>query len=291
MRTGLGTIALIVFTLYWSYRGLTNPWFRDKYIFSPPHVLVGRQYYRLLSCGFLHLNGWHLLFNMMSLYSVGAAIEISLGLVTGQVVLYAVFLGSIVGGSLLSLLLHRNDSGYRALGASGGVCGVIFAFVFLFPGTSMIFFFIPMPSWLYAILFILISFFALRNQWGHIGHDAHLGGAIVGLLITTALYPSIVVWQPVLYGVVMGLSVLLFIDLYRNPLYLPGQNPLRRSYWRSRLARFRARRQARQELDDQQTLDRLLAKISRSGLESLTASEKRKLKAISKRMRESGRVH
>jgi hypothetical protein len=148
-----------------------------------------------------------------------------------------------------------------------------------------------MPSWLYAILFILVSFFALRNQWGHIGHDAHLGGAIVGLLITTALYPSIVVRQPVLYAVVMGLSVYLFIDLYRNPLYVPGQNPLRRSYWQSRLARFRARREARQELDDQQTLDRLLSKISRSGLESLTPLEKRKLKAISKRMRESGRVH
>jgi membrane associated rhomboid family serine protease len=288
---GIGTIVLIIFTLVWSYLGLTNPLFRDRYIFSPTHVLVNRQYYRLLSCGFLHLNGWHLLFNMMSLYSVGAAIEISLGLGAGQVMLFAVFLGSIVGGSLLSLLLHRSDSGYRALGASGGVCGVIFAFVFLFPGTWMSFFFIPMPSWLYAILFVLVSFIALRNQWGHVGHDAHLGGAIVGLLITTALYPAVVVWQPVLYAIVMGLSVLLFVDLYRNPLYLPGQNPFRRSYWRSRIEGFRIRRQARQELDDQRTLNRLLSKISRSGMDSLTVFEKRKLRAISKRMRESGRVH
>ena len=198
MGFGFGTIALIIFTLIWSYRGLTNPWFRDKYMFSPTHVLVDRQYYRLLSCGFLHLNGWHLLFNMMSLYSVGATIVISLGLGAGQVMLFAVFLGSIVGGDLLSLLLHRNDSGYRSLGASGGVCGVIFAFVFLFPRTWMRFLIIPMPSWLYAILFILVSFVALRNQWGNIGHDAHLGGAIVGLLIMTALRPSIVLDSPLL---------------------------------------------------------------------------------------------
>jgi membrane associated rhomboid family serine protease len=288
---GIGTIALIVFTLVWSYLGLTDPLFRERYIFSPAYILGGRQYYRLLSSGFLHLNGWHLLFNMMSLYSVGAAIEVSLGLGLGQIMLFAVFLGSIVGGSLLSLLLHRNDSGYRALGASGGVCGVIFAFVFLFPGTWMSFMFIPMPSWLYAILFVLVSFVALRNQFGRIGHDAHLGGAIVGLLITTVLYPAIVVWQPVLYAVVMGLSVLLFIDLYRNPFYLPGHNPFRPAYWRKKMSDAQARRQARQELDDQQTLDRLLSKISRSGMESLTALEKRKLKAISKRMRESGRVH
>jgi hypothetical protein len=155
----------------------------------------------------------------------------------------------------------------------------------------MTFFFIPTPSWLYAILFILVSFFALRNQWGHIGHDAHLGGAIVGLLITTAMYPSIVVISPVLYAIVMGLSVILFIDLYRNPFYLPGRNPFRLSYWRNRSADARARRQAKQEKDDRETLDRLLIKISRSGLDSLTPLEKRKLEGISKRLRESGNVH
>ena len=288
MRFAPATIAIIVFSVYWSYRGFQDYMFRRKYIFSPVLVTRKRQYYRLISSGFLHLHWWHLIFNMMSLLSVGVSIEISLGLVRGPLTLLAVFLGSIVGGNLLSLLLHRHDGNYQALGASGGVCGVIFAFIFLVP--EAVFWYI-VPAWLYAILFILVSFFALRNQWGNIGHDAHLGGAIVGLLITTAMYPSIVVISPVLYAVVMGLSVILFIDLYRNPLYLPGQNPLRRSYWRSRLARFRARRQARQELDDRQTLDRLLAKISRSGMDSLTIFEKRKLKAISKRMRESGRVH
>jgi membrane associated rhomboid family serine protease len=283
----IATVGIMAFTLYWSYRGFTSPGFRDRYIFSPAHVLGNRQYYRLLSCGFLHLNWLHLLLNMFSLYSVGFAIELALGFPTFLII----YLGSIVGGSLLSLYLHRNHHGYQALGASGGVCGAIFAFIFLFPGTWMSFFFIPLPSWLYAILFILVSFFGLRNQLGGIGHDAHLGGAIIGLLITTALRPTIVVQSPVLYFIVIGLSVALFVHLYRVPLYMPGSNPFTPAYWRRRWREVQARRRAKQEWEDKETMDRLLTKISRSGMESLTASEMRTLKAISKRMRESGRMH
>jgi membrane associated rhomboid family serine protease len=287
----IATVGVMVFTLYWSYRGFTSPGFRDRYIFSPARILGNRQYYRLLSCGFLHLNWLHLLFNMFSLYSIGFAIELAFGFPMFLII----YLGSIVGGSLLSLYLHRNHYGYQALGASGGVCGVIFAFIFLFPGAPMGFFFIRLPSWLFAILFILVSFFGLRNQLGGIGHDAHLGGAIIGLLITTALRPAIVVESPVLYFIVIGLSVALFVYLYRNPLYVPGSNPFSPAYWRRRWREAQAGRQARnkaqQEWEDKQTMDRLLTKISRSGMESLTAAEMRKLKAISKRMRESGRMH
>jgi hypothetical protein len=155
----------------------------------------------------------------------------------------------------------------------------------------MSFFFIPMPSWLYAILFILLAFFGLRRQVGNVGHDAHLGGAIVGLLITTALRPSIVVQQPVLYIVVMGLAVGLFVYLYRGPLYVPGSTPFSPAYWRRRWTERQARQQAEQEWQDKETLDSLLSKISRSGVESLTIAETRRLKAISKRMRESGKLH
>jgi membrane associated rhomboid family serine protease len=283
----IATVAVMAFTLYWSYRGFTSLGFRERYIFSPTRILENRQYYRLLSCGFLHLNWLHLLLNMFSLYSVGFAIELAFGFPTFLVI----YLGSIVGGSLLSLYLHRNHHAYRALGASGGVCGAIFAYIFLFPGTWMSFFFIPLPSWLYAILFILVSFFGLRNQLGNIGHDAHLGGAIIGLLITTALRPTIVVQSPVLYFIVIGLSVALFVHLYRVPLYVPGSNPFTPAYWRRRWREAQARRQAKQEWEDKETMDRLLTKISRSGMESLTAAEMRTLKAISKRMRESGRMH
>ncbi len=284
----IGTFGIIAFTVYWSYRGFTDLRFADVYIFSPIHILRDKQYHRLVSSGFLHANWIHLIFNMLSLYSFGANIERGAGL--GAFLL--IYLGSIVGGNLLSLYLHRHHD-YRALGASGGVCGVIFASIFLFPGGSMVIFPlpIPIPSWLFAILFILVSFFGMRNQWGRIGHDAHLGGAIIGLLITTILYPSIVVRSPVLYVVIMGISAALFFYLYKDPRHLPISLLFSRAYWQSMWLDAQARRRAKQEKLDNETLNRLLDKISRSGMESLTASEKRQLEAISKRMRESRHIH
>lgn len=284
----IGTFGIIAFTVYWSYRGFTDPRFAGVYIFSPVHILRDKQYHRLVSSGFLHANWIHLIFNMLSLYSFGANIERGAGL--GAFLL--IYLGSIVGGNLLSLYLHRHHD-YRALGASGGVCGVIFASIFLFPGGSMVIFPlpIPIPSWLFAILFILVSFFGMRNQWGRIGHDAHLGGAIIGLLITTILYPYIVVRSPVLYVVIMGISAALFFYLYKDPRHLPISLFFSRAYWESLWLDAQARRRAKQEKLDNETLNRLLDKISRSGMESLTTSEKKQLEAISKRMRESRRIH
>jgi membrane associated rhomboid family serine protease len=278
----IGTFGIIAFTVYWSYRGLTNLRFADLYMFSPVHIVRDKQYHRLISSGFLHANWVHLFFNMVSLYSSGVVIELFIGL--GEFLL--IYLGSIVGGNLLSLYLHRHHD-YRALGASGGVCGIIFASIFLFPSGRVFF----LPSWLFAILFILVSFFGMRNQWGRIGHDAHLGGAIIGLLITTILRPSIVLRSPVLYVVVVGISAALFFYLYKDPRHVPISLLFSRAYWQSMWLDAQARKRARRERLDTETLNRLLDKISRSGMESLTASEKRQLEAISKRMRESRRIH
>jgi membrane associated rhomboid family serine protease len=257
-------------------------------MFSSLSVRRDKEHYRLFSSGFVHANWFHLIFNMLSLYSFARSIELVFGLAS----FLLIYLGSILGGGLLSLLLYR-DRDYRSLGASGGVCGIIFASIFLFPGGAIGAFFgmFVIPSWLYAILFLLISFFGLRNQAGNIGHSAHLGGAVIGLLITTILYPSIVLRSPILYAVVMGISVILFIYLSNAWLYGVAVARFGRVYWRDRWESDRARKRAQREELDNEVLNQLLDKISRSGMESLTASERRQLKAISKRMRESRRIH
>ncbi|HDQ72468.1 MAG TPA: rhomboid family intramembrane serine protease [Chloroflexi bacterium] len=288
MSWPIATIGIIIFTVYGSYRGFQSPSFQRRYTFSTGRVLQGKEYYRLISSGFLHANWLHLMLNMLALNGFARMIELAFG----PHVFLLIYLGSIAGGNLLSLYLYRHRE-YQSLGASGGVSGVIFATIFLFPGGKISPFFglLAMPTWLYGILFLLLSFFALRRQLGNIGHSAHLGGAIVGLLITTALYPSIVMHSPVLYVLVMGISIALLVYLYRYPLYRPPPPIFSWAYWRAWWAERQRRRAAEQERQDQETMNRLLDKISRSGMESLTASEKRALKAISKRMRESGRMH
>ena len=101
-----------------------------------------------------------------------------------------IYFGSVIGGNLLSLYVHRHHD-YLSYGASGGVCGIIFAYLLLFPGVGiMVYLALPIPGWLYAIGFLVGSFVAMKRAKDNIGHDAHLGGAIVGLLIAAALHPK-----------------------------------------------------------------------------------------------------
>lgn len=206
----MANAVIIALTVVVSYLGLQNPPFTAYYLFSSKDIVEGKEYYRILTSGFFHADWAHLLFNMFSLWSFGRYIE----LIFGSWFFLVIYIAGILGGNLVSLVLHRHEP-YRALGASGGVCGIIFASIFLLPGGSVMMFFIPypIPSWLFAILFVLFSFYGARNQLGNIGHDAHLGGAIIGLLLTTILKPSIVTESPLLYAAIMGITLAVIIGM------------------------------------------------------------------------------
>jgi len=200
-------------TVLVSIGGFASAPFMERCLFEPEAILRYRQYHRLITSGFLHANWPHLAVNMFSFYSFGGSIESLIGPST----LLVVYFSSILGGNLLSLLLHRNHA-YRALGASGGVCGVVFASIFLIPGSSVYLFPVPVPipASIFAVLFIVISFFGIQSRRGNIGHDAHLGGAVIGLLVTTLLHPVIIAESPILWMTVVALSVALFIYLHVN---------------------------------------------------------------------------
>ncbi|HUT31254.1 MAG TPA: rhomboid family intramembrane serine protease [Sedimentisphaerales bacterium] len=282
--TALFNLAVIAATVYSSYRGFNSPAYLDRYIFSPEHILRHKQYYRLVSSGFLHADWMHLLFNMYSLYSFGSIIE----LVFGAPTFLAIYFASILGGSGLSLYLHRKHD-YRALGASGGVCGIIFACIFLVPGSSVQIFLLPIniPAYIYAILFMGISYFGIRHKIGNIGHDAHLGGAIIGLLIATVLHPWIIRLNPLLYAVVMSLAVVLFILLYVHSLDLHEKRAFGLTRLQEKISEMRDKREQQNQQQDDATVERLLQKISDSGMNSLTRRERKKLREISGR-RKSG---
>ncbi len=274
----LGTVLVIALTAWGSWLGFRDPAFRDRFIFNPTRILRDREVHRLVTSGFLHADWAHLLFNAFSFYSFGKYLE----LLFGSGTLLVVYFGSIVGGNLLSLYLHRHHD-YRALGASGGVCGVIFASIFLLPGGGIMIFPLPVaiPTWLYAVLFLGVSFWGIRGQIGNIGHDAHLGGAIIGLLITTALYPAIIRHSPLLYAAVLILAAGMFVYLWLNPLFLPAGTGLRRV--RESLARTGNRlRQEKRSIEDRE-LDRLLERVSQSGLDSLSALERQRLELLAAR--------
>src|SRR5690349_15307416 len=211
------TILILIVTGIATFVAFRRPDLRDRWIFNPYAILRHKEYERMLTSGLIHADWWHFGFNAFSLYSFGKNIEIRYGCAS----LLLIYVSSILGGSLLSLIIHRNHD-YRALGASGGVCGVIFASIFLLPGSSVMMFFIPIgiPAYIYAPLFLIISFVSHRKQIGNVGHDAHLGGAIVGLLVATALYPQLMFAEPWLYALVVGLSIAILVALIFDPLGL-----------------------------------------------------------------------
>lgn len=209
---GILTGAIAATTALASIVAFSRPEMIRDLLFEVGAVRRG-EYIRLFSAGILHAHWGHLLVNLFSFFFFANPME----QLYGPVVVGVVFVVGVLGGNLLALVLHWNDLNYRALGASGGVCGVIFASVFLLPGASVIVFPvpIPIPSWLYAILFVAYSVYGARAQHDNIGHDAHLGGALVGLLAATALYPGIVAVNPLLYAAVLGGGVVAVGYLYR----------------------------------------------------------------------------
>ena len=171
------TTIIILLTSVVSYLGFVRPSVRERFIFDSQLILRERQYHRMVSSALLHADPMHLVLNMYSLYAFGSVLERLFESPT----LLAIYLASIVGGSTLALVFHRQHQ-YRALGASGGVAGIVFAAIFLLPGGRIRMFFPPLvlPAWLYALFFVGASFYGIRSRTGNIGHDAHLGGALVG---------------------------------------------------------------------------------------------------------------
>ncbi|CAN5720968.1 hypothetical protein BH11VER1_BH11VER1_20980 [soil metagenome] len=276
------TIILLIISAISTLLTLRNRAAFSRFSFQPHRVLRDKEYGRLVTAGFLHVNWMHFAMNAFSLYSFGPSLEWNFGMGT----FLLVFLGSVVGGNLLALYLHRNHA-YCAVGASGGVCGVIFAVIFLVPGMRVSMFLVPIyiPAWIYAIGFLAYSYFGIRNKRDNIGHDAHFGGALIGVLIALALYPSIVLQQPELLVGVVGLGVVLLFFVSKDPTVSAG----RISTWGEESHQSNIRYQQyddnKRKRQEEAQIDALLEKISQRGLPSLSASELEKLEAYSAQKR------
>ncbi|PWJ98434.1 rhomboid family protein [Flavobacterium araucananum] len=182
-------IAIIIANVLISYKGFNDLSFFRKYEFHVGSIRSGEQI-RMLSSGFLHVDIMHLAFNMLTLWFFAPVVIQWLG--TFSFVL--VYFGSLIFGSLLTMLFHKNDYSYRAVGASGAVTGVLYSAILLQPDMMLgIFFVIPIPAYLFGILYLLYSIYGMRAKNDNIGHTAHFGGAIGGYLITLIKEPSLIV--------------------------------------------------------------------------------------------------
>lgn len=200
-------LLIIILTVITSIKGFSDNAFFDRLKFNVGAILGNsRQWDRLISSAFLHGDWIHLFFNMYALYSFSEYLVLRLGVW----IYIAIYFLSVIGGGLLSLFIHRRDFHYSAIGASGGVMGIIYAAIALYPSSRIGVFPFPfgIPGWIFGILFMLFSIYGMRNNVGNIGHDAHIGGAIAGLLLMILFVPEVLIKN----GLYIGLMILpLFI--------------------------------------------------------------------------------
>ena len=200
-------LIIIAATAIISYIAFSNHALFEKYKFNVGAILRNKEYIRLISAGFLHADLMHLLFNMMTLYFFGPIVIEAFG----DIGFLAVYFGSVLLGNIFSLYLYKNQSWYSAIGASGGVSGILFASIAMIPDLGIYFFFIPIaiPGYLFGFAYFAYSVYMMLNpkQHDNIGHAAHLGGAFFGLLYAVVFQPERAV-QNALYLGIMALPLI-----------------------------------------------------------------------------------
>jgi len=185
-------LLLLVNVLVSGYALFSDDTLLERLGFRPVRIREQGEYYRYITGGFVHAGLAHLAFNMVTLYFFGPLLEYRLG--SGNFVL--LYFGSELAAHALTYWFHKDNEAYNAVGASGAISGVVFAFCLFYPFQNLyLFFAVPIPAILFAVGYVAVSIYAMRRaqaqgRMGGIAHEAHLGGALGGLILTILLEPS-----------------------------------------------------------------------------------------------------
>jgi membrane associated rhomboid family serine protease len=183
------TFIIIAITCIISYMAFNNPQLRANMLFVPAAVKERGEIYRFITHGFIHGDFMHLLFNMYALYIFGGAAEYAFGILFGQtfgkLAFLLFYLSAIGASSYVVYMRHQGNYAYSALGASGAVAAVMWPYIMFAPWNWFIF--PPLPAILLGFGYIAYSHYSDKKGGTNIGHNAHLWGAIFGLVAYSVL--------------------------------------------------------------------------------------------------------
>jgi membrane associated rhomboid family serine protease len=183
------TIIIVIITVVVSIGAFNNQKTMDDLIFYPPAVTNNNQWYRFFSCGLIHADWGHLIFNMLALYLFGKNVEVFFAAVfgnTGKILYLVLYITALAISVLPTYFKHKNDYHYRSLGASGAVSAVVFASILFDPITGIGLFFIPIfiSGFIFGFIYLLITHYLDKRGGDNINHSAHLWGALYGIAFT-----------------------------------------------------------------------------------------------------------
>lgn len=183
-------IVTVVTSLYSQNKGLLS-----KYVMNPYQVFHRKEYWRMITSGFIHSGYIHLGFNMFTLYFFGNVVEqifkYILGNSTGSVVFILFYLIAIVISDLPTAFKNRNNPGYNSLGASGAVSAMVFGSILFMPLNEICLYAIfCLPGFILGGLYVIYSYYSGRSLSDNINHEAHLYGALFGVIFSLIVYPE-----------------------------------------------------------------------------------------------------
>lgn len=187
------TLVIVAITVLVSFAAFNNDELRNKLIFSPYQAKHQKEWWRAITHGFIHADHMHLFFNMYVLYNFGELIEETLqynyGSLNGSIFYLGLYLGGLIFATLPSLSKHSDNPVYRSLGASGAVSSVLFAFIIFYPSEKLSLLFIPIgiPAYIFGLLYLAFESYSNKKGRSNIAHDAHIAGAIFGLIYIVVL--------------------------------------------------------------------------------------------------------
>jgi len=192
------SLVIIIATCLISLYALSRPQLIEEFKFNPYMIWHKRQWYRMVTMVFLHADLMHLIFNMLALYSFGAVVEHTFSSKDiygplGGVVYVVFYFAAAIAANIFNLIKHRDNYSYSAVGASGAISAVLFAFILFYPtSTGIMIFFLPtdnLPVWTIGLGFLVISTILSYVGTTRVDHMAHFWGAMFGLVFPIVLQP------------------------------------------------------------------------------------------------------
>lgn len=190
------TLAIIGFTVLVSLLAFRDRKVFENMLFEPFVINARKDWFRLVTHGFIHGNVPHLAVNMFVLYMFGPLVEQGYEQITmrsSTLSFLVLYLAGITLSSLPGYYKHRYDPTYRAVGASGATSAVVFASILMFPlnRLSLLILPIPAPAWVFGLLYLGYEWYMGKRGGDGIAHDAHFAGAVVGIAFTALLDPDV----------------------------------------------------------------------------------------------------
>jgi len=194
------TILIVVITSIISIIAFNSREIFDKLQLNSYEVYHRKQWYRVISHGFLHADWVHLFVNMFVLFSFGKSVENTFNqlqdieIIKSPVLAFVLlYFGSMIFATVTTIAKHKDNHYYNSVGASGAVSAIVFTSIFFQPLANLYFYaVIPIPGIVFGVLYLGYSHYMSRKGKDNINHDAHFIGAVFGFLFPLLLDPKLI---------------------------------------------------------------------------------------------------